>query len=574
MELRHIPLSELSVSALNMRHGRHAPDVSDILPSIRARGILQPLLVRPNHDGFEVVAGRRRYFAARALVEEGAEVEPLPCAVMGPSDDAEALEASLIENIARLDPDEMAQHETFARLIKEGRSIEQIAATFGITEIMVRRRLALGNLLPSLRSLYRKGEIDAETVRHLTMASKVQQKEWHRLHTDKEAHAPRGFQLKQWLFGGNTLSTKVALFPLEDYTGQIVADLFGEDAYFADIDQFWTLQNRAVAAKRDDLLAAGWPVVEVLETGQRFHEWDYEKTPKKKGGKVFVTISQRGEVEVFEGWLSRKEAKRRGRANGTETGGNEGEKPARPEVTKALQTYLDLHRHAAVRAVLLDHPGVALRLLLAHAIAGSRLWQVHPEPQDAGSEAIAASLASSSAQAAFAARRAEMLAVLGMPEDRTTVVHANGDGFGAADVFARLLVLPEAEVTAVLALVMGETLEAGSALVEAAGVHLTVDMRAHWQPDDTFFELMRDKPVINAMLAEVAGKMVADGNLTEKTATQKAIIRDCLIGANGRARVENWLPGWMAFPARAYTERGGVRAAEHWAAIGGLFATE
>lgn len=572
MELRHISLSELSVSALNMRHGRAAPDVSDLLPSVRARGILQPLLVRPNHDGFEVVAGRRRYFAARALVEEGAEIEPLPCAVMAPGDDAEALEASLIENIARLDPDEMAQHETFSRLIKEGRTIEQIAATFGITEIMVKRRLALGNLLPSLRSLYRKGEIDAESLRHLTMATKAQQKEWHRLFTDKDAHAPRGFQLKQWLFGGASISIKAALFPLAEYSGEIVTDLFGEDSYFTDTDQFWTLQSRAVAAKRDELIAAGWRGVEVLETGQRFHEWDYEKTPKKKGGKAFITVSARGEVEVSEGWLSRKEAKHKGRANGTDTGGSEGEKPARPEVTKALQTYLDLHRHAALRAHLLDHPAVALRLMLAHAIAGSKLWQVAPEPQQAGNEAIAASVKASPGETAFAASRVEVLALLGMPEDRAQVVRANGDGFAAAQVFARLLALSEAEMMAVAAVVMGETLEAGSAMVEAAGVHLKVDMGAYWQPDDIFFELLRDKPVINAMLAEVAGKMVADGNLTEKTATQKKIIRDCLDGANGRAKVENWLPGWMDFPARAYTDRGGVQAVEHWQAIGGLFA--
>jgi hypothetical protein len=46
MELGHIEFSKLSISALNMRHGKKAPDVSDILPSIRARGILVPLLVR------------------------------------------------------------------------------------------------------------------------------------------------------------------------------------------------------------------------------------------------------------------------------------------------------------------------------------------------------------------------------------------------------------------------------------------------------------------------------------------------------------------------------------------------
>ena len=45
---------------------------------------------------------------------------------MEPGDDAAALEASLIENIARLDPDEMSQYETFARLIKEGRTIPEV----------------------------------------------------------------------------------------------------------------------------------------------------------------------------------------------------------------------------------------------------------------------------------------------------------------------------------------------------------------------------------------------------------------------------------------------------------------
>ena len=106
MELTHIDLGKLSIAAVNMRHGRKPPDVSDLLPSVRTRGILVPLLVRPGDDqpdSFEVVAGRRRYFAARRIVDEGGTVEPLPCAVMAPGDDAAALEASLIENIARLD---------------------------------------------------------------------------------------------------------------------------------------------------------------------------------------------------------------------------------------------------------------------------------------------------------------------------------------------------------------------------------------------------------------------------------------------------------------------------------------
>lgn len=46
MELRHIPLPELHIAASNVRHKSRKPDLSDILPSIRKRGILQPLLVR------------------------------------------------------------------------------------------------------------------------------------------------------------------------------------------------------------------------------------------------------------------------------------------------------------------------------------------------------------------------------------------------------------------------------------------------------------------------------------------------------------------------------------------------
>ena len=575
MELQHIPLDRLDLSAVNMRHARRSPDIADILPSVRARGILQPLLVRPNGapDRFEIVAGRRRYFAACAVAEERGEIEPLPCAVMEPGDDAAALEASLIENVARLDADEMSQYETFVRLAKEGRSIADIAATFGLTEMMVKRRLALGNLLPRLRDAYRQDEIDAETIRHLTMASKAQQKDWLRLLDDPEQYAPRGGALKQWLFGGQSVPTGAALFPLDAYPGRIVTDLFGEEGHFADADLFWELQNAAIAAKRDALAAAGWAEVVVLDPGQRFHDWEHEKTPKKKGGKVFVTISHRGEVEVHEGWLSRSEARRAAKkaARSEGQGAPTDAAAARPEATKAMQAYLDLHRHAVVRAELIGHPGVVLRLMVAHAVASSGHWQVRPDPQTAPSEAVAASLAASPAQAAFAAERAEVLRLLDRPDDYATVAHPTYDPYGTAALFVRLLALSDADVLRIAACAMAETLEAGSAVVEAVGNHLAVDAARHWRPDDAFFDLIRDKAVVNAMLAEVAGKEVADGNVAEKAATQMKIIRDCLDGANGRAKVAGWLPGWMAFPVRPCTPNGTLKTVEAWARVRHLF---
>jgi len=549
MRLEHIELDRLSVSPANMRAKQKAPDISNILPSVRARGVLVPLLVRPNGepDAFEIVAGRRRYFAARVVAEEQGESAPLPCAVMEAGDDAAALEASLIENFARSDPDEVTQWETFARLVREGRSVEDIAATFGVTERLVRRILALGNLLPRIRSLYRKELIDAATVRHLTLATKAQQRDWLALYDSPDGYAPTGQRLKEWLFGGGAIPTKAALFDLATYPAPIVTDLFGEDSYFADSEAFWTLQRAAIEAKRQAYLDEGWLAVEVLEPGEYFAKWDFEKRSQAKGGKVYMTVSARGEVEVHEGWLPRKEARRGER--------DDAPPPLRREVTSALQTYIDLHRHAAVRARLVEHPHVALRLAVAHAIAGSAFWSVKPDPQRADKPATMESVETSAAEAVFDAKRREVLALLGFDAEAPTVLGVFAD---LTDLFQRLLQLPDDTVLAVLAVVMGESLASGSGVVEAVGVHVGVDMAALWQADDAFFELVRDKEVLTAIVAEVAGAEVAAANSGEKGKTLKTIVRDCLAGENGRPKLEGWVPRWLRFPASSYTARGQV----------------
>lgn len=562
MKLAHYDSDKLHLSKTNMRYSRKRPDVSDILPSVRARGIVVPLIVRPiiggADDMAEIVAGARRWTADALARAEGIDHGPLPCAVLEPGDDAVAVEASLLENIARLDPDEVAQWDSFVRLTKEGRTVEQIGQTFGLTDLYVRRILALGNLHPRIRDLYRADEIDARTARHLTLASKAQQRDWLALRDDTDSYAPTGAQLKAWLLGGAEISTKAALFPLEGYKGRIVADLFGENGYFADADQFWTAQNEAIAAKIDGYRAEGWSDVELLEPGDYFHSYEYEKTPKARGGKIFVSVRHSGEVEFHEGWLSGKEAKK-ARSEAAKAMMTPDERKAvetgRPETTSTLQRYVDLHRHAAVRGVLLDFPGVALRLMLAHAITGSALWTVKTADQRSGKTETDESLETSSAETLFDARRRDALASLGFSPEEPTIAGGNGKEDGIAAIFARLATLEDDVIFSIIALVMGETLAIDSTLVDLLGVWLKVDMAALWQADDAFFEPLRDRKVVNAMLREVAGKKVADANLTEKVKTQKAILRDHLEGTNNRRKVEGWVPKWLAFPPAAYAGR-------------------
>ncbi|WP_225769565.1 hypothetical protein [Inquilinus sp. Marseille-Q2685] len=127
-----------------------------------------------------------------------------------------------------------------------------------------------------------------------------------------------------------------------------------------------------------------------------------------------------------------------------------------------------------------------------------------------------------------------------------------------AAAFEALMALPDEEVMRVLAVAMGETLMAGAPVVEAVGTELGVRMAEVWQADDAFFDLVRDRAVVDAMLAEVAGRAIADANVSATLKARRGIVRDCLAGANGRARVEGWTPAWMAFPARSYTDRGAL----------------
>lgn len=562
MNLQHINLDDLKVAALNVRKVG-GTDVSDLEPSIRAHGLLQPLLVRPNCEGYEVIAGQRRYHALSRIADDST-VEPIPCLVMDKDDDAAAIEASLAENIARLPMDEIDQFKAFSVLVKQGQGVDDIASHFGITERLVKQRLAIANLLPPILTAYRKQDIDAATLRLLTMATKKQQKAWLVLYRSDDDHAPQGFRLKEWLFGGAQIPTSNALFDLTTYAGNVVSDLFGEDSYFDDADTFWAAQNTAIAAAKDTYLADGWTDVVVLDIGVFFASYEYEDTPKEEGGKVIVHVARDGEVTFHEGRLSRDEVKARQKA----AVGDDVGQVQRPELTKAMQTYLDLHRHASVRVALLSHHGVALRVAVAQIIAGSSLWSTHAEPQTAPSDAIADSLSANKAEAKFATERQDIMALLGM-EDADTIVPRKDDWSVSRDVdaiFARLTTLDDATVTRILTFVVAETLPSGSAMVETLGVTLNVDTSKDWAPDQTFFDLFRDKQAINAMLADVGGKTTADAHVASTAKVQKKIMQDYLDGTRTGGKAD-WHPRYMAFPMTSYTKRGGLNAMERWDAV-------
>jgi ParB family chromosome partitioning protein len=104
-------------------------------------------------------------------------------------------------------------------------------------------------------------------------------------------------------------------------------------------------------------------------------------------------------------------------------------------------------------------------------------------------------------------------------------------------------------------------LAVGTGLIDRLGQHLKIDCLEHWQPDGTFFALVKDREAVTAMLSEVIGEQAANSYLTDPGTKKKDIIRKALAG-DGRTRVEGWMPRYMAFAQAQYTARALMGAAQ------------
>ncbi len=566
-DLKHIPLDELRISKLNMRHGRKKPDVSDILPSIRESGLRQTLLVRREGKYYGVIAGRRRFFALKEIAKETGETPLVPCAIMTEKDAASAIAASVIENVGRLPATEMEQYEAFKRLHDEGKAVEDIASFFGVTELLVRRVLALASLAEPIRKLYADDALDRETIRALTLATPDQQAEWLRLWESETERAPMGRSCKAWITGGTTITTDKALFDLDTYEGQVTADLFGEHGVFADADQFWEAQSAAIAEQIEAYKEDGWSDVICLERGAYFHRWDHVQCAMEDGGKVFIEIRHDGTVQFHEGQLTSAEARKRQQSAKGETDAV----PAtiRPEMSGPLAEYILLHRHAAAQASLAASPAIALRLMVAHSMAGSALWDVRPHELRARKDETQASVEGSKSVAELV-EKTEQTDALFKALNVNPALRRNGDDYRMCELFSALLAMSDEEVLTVLASVMAHTLEAGNGIVEAVLHVCDTDLSAAWKPDETFFDLAKDKRAINAMIADIATTSLADSCRKDTGKAQKQVLANRIAGEGCEANPD-WRPGWMQVPPTRLVEGAGSPPADAWSRIADLF---
>lgn len=163
--VRHLPVELIHPGRYQPRRNFDADNLAALVESIRAQGILQPLLVRPHPDlpdQYEIVAGERRWRAAQA-----AQLHEVPV-VLRELGDREALEIAIVENVQRQDLSPLEEAEGYRRLLDEfAHTQEDLAKAVGKSRSHIANMLRLLTLPPDVRELLEDGKITAGHARAL-----------------------------------------------------------------------------------------------------------------------------------------------------------------------------------------------------------------------------------------------------------------------------------------------------------------------------------------------------------------------------------------------------------------------
>jgi ParB family transcriptional regulator, chromosome partitioning protein len=160
---RRVPIELIKPNPHNPRRAFGEAELDELANSIRDRGIIQPIVVRPRgRDSYEIVAGERRWRAAQR-----ANLHDVPVVVVEVSD-GEALQLAIIENVQRADLNPIEEAMAYQRLADEfGYSQDEVARTVGKSRPHVANTLRLLKLDKPVQTLVMEGQLSAGHARVL-----------------------------------------------------------------------------------------------------------------------------------------------------------------------------------------------------------------------------------------------------------------------------------------------------------------------------------------------------------------------------------------------------------------------
>ncbi len=286
-----VPLSRL-VSRPTGRNVRKTPRMSipELAASIQRVGLLQNLIVIAAADGenYEVVAGGRRLAALKLLARKRriSKEWEVPCLLVA---DGTARTASLTENVQREAMHPADQFEAFAALVAEGRPIEDIAADFSVSPLVVQRRLKLANVSPRLLADYRAEAVTLDQLMALAITD------------DHAAQETAFYDAPKWQRNPSQLRDRLTEREIDAYRhplvrfvgldtygaagGGVRRDLFAEgDAgvYLTDAALLERLAQDKLAGIAAEVKAEGWAWVDATHAVTHADLHAFQRAPRER----------------------------------------------------------------------------------------------------------------------------------------------------------------------------------------------------------------------------------------------------------------------------------------------------
>ena len=213
-----LAIDQIHESTTNPRRTFEEGKLHELAESIRQHGLIQPITLRPNSAGFEIVAGARRFRASQL-----AELFSVPARIVE-IDDAQALEWQLVENSQRVDVHPYEEAQGFQRLLDlPGYDVAALVEKSGKSASHIYARLSLLQLIPEVAQAFTEERITAS---HANLIARLPQghqaaafeKCWRKDWQDTEAHLLPAKHVAAWIEANLYLELASAPFDREDPT--------------------------------------------------------------------------------------------------------------------------------------------------------------------------------------------------------------------------------------------------------------------------------------------------------------------------------------------------------------------
>lgn len=258
-----VPLNRLKFGqdkGINARVAGRLEGIEELAANLFARGQIENLIVKAGEDDHYYVSnGNRRLAAFHQIYGTGSD-RPIRC-TLREVDEAGAFEDSLTTAVTARQLHPVDQYEAFARLDDIGKSHEEIARQYGMTEKEVLQALALGKLSPKIRDDWRAGNVRTEVAQAFTLTAdrKTQEKVYAKLR--KESRLSVSTVREELAGNGTDAGAAVEFVGREAYEargGSVIVDLFKNNHIVSDAGLLNTMVGERLQAECQKLVDAGW----------------------------------------------------------------------------------------------------------------------------------------------------------------------------------------------------------------------------------------------------------------------------------------------------------------------------